>query len=165
MPSLSCPTPHYLHSAFLTLLPRVISQARRRCRGVRCPHRRDDLCAEAAALAWRWYLRLAERGRDATCFPAGFAILAATAALAGRRLAGQEKARDALSEQARRRGVTVVRLAGALADVLTHNTRTPVPEQVGFRLDFPAWLRRLRRRDRRLVAGLLLGRPVVELAR
>src|SRR4051812_47381739 len=157
MPSLSCPTPHSLHSAFLTLLPRVVSQTRRRCRGVRCPHRRDDLCAEAVALAWRWHLRLAERGRDASRFPAGFALLAARAAFAGRRLVGQERACDALSGKAHRLRPTVLRLAEGLADALVHDAQTPVPVQVSFRLDFPAWLRRLRRRDRLLVAGLLLG--------
>ena len=37
--------------------------------------------------------------------------------------------------------------------------------QVAVRLDFPAWLRTLARRDRRLVEGMALGHRTLDLAR
>jgi hypothetical protein len=40
-----------------------------------------------------------------------------------------------------------------------------VDEQVAFRLDFPAWLLTLARRDRRLVEGMALGHRTADLAR
>jgi hypothetical protein len=45
------------------------------------------------------------------------------------------------------------------------NTRTPVPEQVSFRCDFPAWLRRRGRRDRRVVREVMQGGRTREVSR
>jgi hypothetical protein len=171
----SCATPCFdrLHAAFLTILPRIEAHARAAFQRVRCPHRRDDQVAEAVALAWKWFVRLARRGKDAARFPMALADFAARAVHNGRRLAGAEAAKDVLSPSARRRhGFVVCRLVepGALADgtvaeALRDNTRTPVPEQVSFRLDFPAWLRCRGRRDRRLVQALLRGGRTHEVAR
>ena len=52
-----------------------------------------------------------------------------------------------------------------LEEALRDNTRSPVDEQACFRLDFPAWLRSLPRRDRRLVKGMALGHRTLDLAR
>jgi hypothetical protein len=162
-----------LREGFLHILPRVEAHARVAFRAVRCPHRREDQVAEAVALAWRWFVRLAERGKDAGRFAPALASLAARAVANGRRLCGQEPARDALSSVAgRRRVFTVGSLDGhgvreedSVAEALRGNTRTPVPEQVSFRLDFPAWLRRRGRRDRRLVCALLRGGRTREVSR
>jgi hypothetical protein len=170
-----CATPSLerLHAGFLGILPRLEAHARAACRRVRCPHRRDDLVAEAVALAWLWFVRLARRGKDAARFPMALADFAARAVHNGRRLAGAEAPRDVLSPSARRRhGFGVRRLVehyafegGLVGEALRDNTRTPVPEQVSFRLDFPAWLRRRGRRDRRLVRALLRGGRTREVAR
>jgi hypothetical protein len=45
------------HEAFLPCYRRVRALARRAFRAVRCPQTRDDLAAEAAALAWRLFAR------------------------------------------------------------------------------------------------------------
>jgi hypothetical protein len=69
-----------------------------------------------------------------------------------------------------RQGVSLVSLhvtrsgAEIWEDALADNRSTPIPDQVAFRLDFPAWLRRLNRRDRKLVVFLSLGNTPAEAA-
>jgi hypothetical protein len=133
---------------------------------------RDDLVCEAVALAWAWYVRLRARGRDPAAFPATFARLAAQAAASGRRLCGQEPARDPLSWVCRRRrGFATLPLPGpsrpagfGLDDALADNTRSPVPTQAQFRADFPAWLGRLPARDRAVALRLAVGHRTGEVA-
>jgi hypothetical protein len=52
-----------------------------------------------------------------------------------------------------------------LMTALVDNTRTPVPDQVAFRLDFPAWLNTLSDRDRRVVEDLMQGERTLDVAR
>jgi len=125
------------------------------------------------ALTWRWHLRLAERGKDSTRFPTALATFAARAVRSGRRLAGMDRAIDVLSPLAqRRKGFAVGKLpdcstldGSPLDEALRDNIHSPVDEQACFRLDFPAWLRSLPRRDRRLVKGMALGHRTLDLAR
>src|SRR5687768_647278 len=92
-----------LHSEFLAILPRIERKARMYFHHVRCAVRRTDFIAEAVALAWRWYVRLAERGKDVTQFVSVMAAFAAKAVRSGRRVHGQESARDVMSQVAQRR--------------------------------------------------------------
>ena len=66
-----------LQSRFINVLPRIEDQARFYFRGVRCVVRRADCIAETVAVAWKWFCRLAQRGKDATQFAAALAHLAA----------------------------------------------------------------------------------------
>jgi hypothetical protein len=153
--------------------PAVERHARVYFRHLRCPHAREEAVAEAVALAWAWHLRLARRGRDAGLFPRALAAFAARAVASGRRLCGQERAGDVLSPRARRRrGFAVCTLPAAgppsanpFAEALADNTRSPVPDQAAFRLDFPAWLGTLGARGRGIAEGMALGRGTWELAR
>ena len=79
---------HTLQSRFLALLPRIERYARFHFRGVRCANRKADRIAEVIALAWKWFLRLAERGKDVTQFLTVFVNLAVRSVRSGRRLAG-----------------------------------------------------------------------------
>jgi DNA-directed RNA polymerase specialized sigma24 family protein len=155
-------------AAFVALLPTVTRAARWRFRHVRCPGRQADLVAETIAVAWNSFLRLAARDRDPAGFPSAFAGLAARAVASGRRLAGQERIRDALSpSRLRRHGTTVLPLpeGDTFDDALVENTRTPVWVQAQFRADFAAWFERLSARRRRVVTLLALGYRTAELAR
>jgi hypothetical protein len=162
-----------LQAAFLAILPRIVKHARFHFRDLRCRHRQDDAVAETVALAWKWFLRLTRRGKDASRFPVAFANYAARAAKNGRRLCGQEKARDALSPLAQQhRGFAVQSLPMASSmtgnvfdEALADNTQTPVPDQVGFRLDFPAWRLGRCKRDRRLIDELMVGERTLDVAR
>ncbi len=162
-----------LHEAFLTaVLPKVLSHAHVWSRHIKCSHRRDDFIAEMVALSWKWFVRLVERGKDPTEFPTALATFAARAVRSGRRVAGQERARDVLSPVAQaRHDFIVVKLPDVatlgdnpLADALADNTVTPPDEQVAFRLDFPAWLGTLGDRNRRVAEALMLGDRTTDVA-
>jgi hypothetical protein len=154
-----------LHAGFLTILPRIELHGQVYFRYLKCPDRRADAVAEMVALSWLWFLRLAGRGKDATRFPSALATFAAKAVRAGRRLAGKAPAGDALSPVAQvQHGFAVGTLPGhstlatnPLDEALIDNTRSSVPEQVHFRIDWPAWLATRTDRDRRIVADLMLG--------
>jgi hypothetical protein len=180
------PAAERLHAAFLDVLPRVQTHARFWFRHVACPGRRDDFVSEAVALAWKWFRRAAERGKDPGRFAGALASLAVKAVRSGRRLCGQERARDVLSPLAqRRRGFAVECLHAspttpglgccgnprwqdyldAFEERLRDNTQTPVFDQVVFRCDFRDWLAALPDRDRRVAAGLMAGGGTGEVAR
>ena len=94
----------HLQASFVALvLPRVLSHGRVCFRDVPCPHRRQDAIQEMIGLAWKWHLRLAEQGKDATHFPTAPASYAARAVQYGCRLPGQDRANDVLSPRAQRR--------------------------------------------------------------
>jgi hypothetical protein len=179
------PPPHVaLHAAFLTILPRIERRGRAFFRGLRCPQRQDDAVAEVVALCWLWFVRLVGRAKDPLGFPVVLASYAARQVRCGRGLCGQEKGQDALSGLAQRRhgfkvgplphstagydwlgAVGGQRRQDALEELLHDNGQTPVPEQVAFRLDFPAWRLTHARRTRRLMDGMVLGERTQDLAR
>ena len=178
MSVLAAPTPtalsvHVLQVRFLSILPRIELHGRICFRYLRCPALRDDAVAEVVALAWKWHLRLAERGKDATQFPSALATFAARAVRAGRGLCGRERARDVLSPSAHQKHHFVVErlpdfstLGGnPLEEALVDNTQTPPPEQASFRIDFPTWLRTRSERDRRLAEDLMTGERTLDLSR
>ena len=152
---------------------------------VRCPQSRDDAIAETIAISWRWFVRLIEQGKDPLTFVSRIADFATRHVRCGRRLCGQEKGKDVLSGLAQQRhGFLVSSLPSSTAtphedryglvqgqqqqDVfeerLRDNTQTPVPEQVCFRLDFPAWCRTHTDRNRRVMEDLILGEQAMVVA-
>jgi hypothetical protein len=171
--SLSSATLALLQTSFLAIvLPRVLSHGRVYFRHVKCRDRRQDAIQDMIGLAWRWHLRLAEQGKDATRFPTALATYAARAVKSGRHLPGQDRANDVLSPLAQRRHHFFVErlpnfstLSGCpLEEALHDNTVSPVPDQVVFRLDFPAWLGTLSQRNRALVEDMALGEQTQKLA-
>jgi hypothetical protein len=176
----------HLHAAFLSILPRIERHARLSFRGLRCPQRQDDAVQETLALSWRWFVRLVERGKDPLTFPVVLAAYAARAVRSGRRLCGQGSGKDVPSSLAQQRhGFRVEALPASAASAheerhgavhgqqkqdaweerLRDNTQTPVPDQVAFRLDFPAWLRTLTARERRLVRAMARNERTLDLSR
>jgi hypothetical protein len=159
------PVPSALRAEFASILSRVETHARIYFRGVKCPHRKADCVAETVALAWKWLLRLAERGKDANQFPSALATLAARAVRSGRKACGQEKAKDVMNERTQCRcGFVVGKLpdhstleGNPLFEALQDNQQTPPDEQAAFRIDFPAWLGTRTDRDRRMVEKMGTG--------
>jgi hypothetical protein len=171
--ALSAPELHQLQQIFLAdVLPRVIEHGRIYFRHVRCGHRREELLAETTALCWQWFLRLVRRGKDVLSFVSALVSYAARAVGCGRRVCGHERSNEVLSRVAQRRhGFSVERLpdlstlgGNMLEEALEDNTVSPVPEQVAFRLDFPAWRLGHPERDRRLIDRLLAGEGTVAAA-
>jgi hypothetical protein len=155
------------------LLPRIELHGSIFFRYLRCPHRREDALQELRALAWKWYVAAVARGKDPARFVTTLATYAARHVRSGRKLCGQEPSRDVLSPVAGRKHAFVVTKlpdweassANPLVDALTDNTRSPVPEQVMFRCDFPGWLNALSDRDRRVAEDLMLGEGTLDVAR
>jgi hypothetical protein len=162
-----------IHTLFLSILPRIQLHARISFRHVRCPFTREDLIAEMVGICWRWFRRLVERGKNPTRFVSALATFAARAVRSGRRLVGMEPGKDVLSPLAQQRHTFTVgklpavstRSGNPLEDALRDNTVSPVPDQVCFRLDFPAWRRTRCQRDRRIVDDLMHGERTLDVAR
>jgi hypothetical protein len=180
-----CPVDQ-LQSRFLSIRPRIETHARIYFRHVKCQTTKADRIAETLALAWKWFVRLAKRGKDATQYPSILATYAVKAVQNGRRLCGQLKAKDVMNERTQRRhgfkvealplstrrcheelhaGVTGQRHLDAYEERLHDNTRTPPDEQAAFRIDFPAWLTTRTERDRRIIKDMAFGEGTNHLAR
>ena len=177
---------HVLQITFVSeVLPRIETHAEVCFRGIRCLHRQEEFKAEMVALAWRWFLRLIEKGKDPLAFPTALATYAAKAVKSGRRLAGQERSKEVLSPVAQRKhGVKVEPLPSstrrpyddfygtvhgqqeldAFEERLRDNTLTPPPEAAAFRIDFPDWLKTRTDRDRRIIDDMMQDERTLDLA-
>src|SRR5271155_3063128 len=133
-------TAHSLQTRFLALLPRIETHAKIYFRSIRCPELRADRIAETIALSWKWFVRLEERGKDATQFVSAIATYAVKAVRCGRRLAGMEKAKDVMNPRTQQRhGFAVEKLPDVstmtpnpMTEALADNTVTPVPDAAAF---------------------------------
>ena len=172
-PDTPTPSLHALQAAFLaSVLPKVLSHSRVYFRHLRSAELKEEYIAEMIALTWRWHLRLAERGKDASRFPTALASFAARAVRSGRRACGQERGRDALSPSAQRRhGFLVSTLPeistlsdNPLAEALHDNTRTSPDEQCAFRVDFRAWRATHTERNRQILHDLMVGERTSDVA-
>src|SRR3954467_3962943 len=171
-------TAHPLHAAFLALLPKLQTHATIYFRDVRCPDTKADKLAECQALAWKWYVRLHEQGKDINQFLMAFIFLVARAVKSGRRACGTERAEDVMSPVAQRRhSFTLEALPSstrrsfealyglvngqqdidAYEERLRDNTVTPPPDAAAFRIDWAHFLSKRSERDRRLAHFLSLG--------
>jgi len=168
-----------LHAQFLELLlPKIETHARIYFRDVKCPARRADLIDETVALAWKWYRRLVERGKDVMRFAMVFVYLVAKAVRCGQRTTGRENINDVMNPLAQKRHgfqveplpistrTSLDTLYGAgtgqrqldeYEERLRDNTITPPPDQAAFRIDWPRFLKTLTHRDRELAQYLSLG--------
>jgi hypothetical protein len=161
-----------LQQHFLSILPRIELHAQVYFRHLKCPGKKEDAVAEVVAVTWKWYLRAMAKGKDVDAFVSALATYAARHVRGGRRLCGKERRNDVFSPLCQqRRGFAVGKLAdistesgNPLDEALSDNTRSPVPEQVAFRLDFPAWLARRSDRDRRLALDLMAGERTLDVA-
>lgn len=153
------------HARFLPILRHVKSHAGFRFRHERCPHRREDFIAEAIAWAWRQFTRLEARGKDATSFKTTLAKFAVLSVKNGEGVCGNESARDAMSEIAHQRHEFKSLTGSPLEEAVIDNAQTPVPDQVQFRVDFPAWLTRHTRRDQQMIIELAKGERIMLIAK
>ena len=175
-----------LQARFLQLiLPHVEQHAWIVFRDLRCRARKADAIAECVALAWKWTHRLFQQGKDPARFRTTLASFAAKAVKCGRRLARMERPKDVLSPRAQHlHGFRVESLPistrtahenlfsphgqkrlDAFEERLRDNSQTPVVDQVQFRIDFPAWLRTLTGRERRMIHAMVRNERTKDLAR
>jgi hypothetical protein len=183
----SCAAPNFdqLHAQFLKILPRIETHAQIRFGYLRCPGRRADAVAETVAVAWKWFLRITEQGKDVNQFVMVLADFAVRHVHSGRRLCGQERSKDVLSPRAQRLNRFRVQTlpcstqcphsilysqphgqerVDPFKERLRENTQSPVPEQAAFRVDYPTWLARLSPRHRQIIEDMALDLGTQELA-
>jgi len=174
-----------LQAKFLALLPKIERCARFYFRQITCSAQRADRVAETIGVCWKWFVRLAERGRDAAEFVTTLVALAARAVKSGRRVGKQESAVDVMSHVAQHRhGFNVESLPistrtsqesiyglvrgqeelDAYEERLTDNMVTPPPDAAAFRIDFPNFLGSMSERDRALAMYLSLGHSATKAA-
>ena len=174
-----------MEERFLQILPKIEMHGRIFFRHVKCRQTRDEAIAEMVALAWKWFVRLTNRGKDVAKFPVTFCRYAGFAVKSGRRLCGQEKPKDVISPVAQMlKGFRVESLPVSsrtsheslfeavhgqrehdiFEERLQDNTMTPVPDQVAFRLDFPQWLKTWTERDRRIIRDMMKGERTCDLS-
>ena len=136
------------------------------------PEEKEELAAECVANAFRAYARLVDLGRKHLIYPSVLARYAVMQVREGRRVGGQLNTFDVLSRYAQhRKRIVVERLdkfdpdADEWQEAVIEDHETPVPEQVAFRVDFPAWLAGHPARKRRIAKALALGFTTGEAAR
>jgi hypothetical protein len=174
-PSLQASSESSQHAVFLTLIPKLQTHAQIQFRFIACQDQRADKISEVVALAWKWYVRLVEQGKDVHQFPTVFVRLVVKAVRSGRRLTGMEKAKDVMNSMTQQRhGFAVKSLPmptrrsrqsiysslngqrdlDTFEDRLKDNTVTPPPIAAAFRIDFPEFLDTLTDRDRAMATFL-----------
>jgi hypothetical protein len=173
-----------LQSRFISVLPRIKDQARFYFRSIKCVVHRAECIAETIGVAWKWFCRLAKKGKDATKFASALARLAARAVRGGRRVGAGETANDVMSVIAQRRHNFLVeplpsprtsqeilydvggqRMHDIMEERLSDNTVASPADQAAFRLDFRGWLRTLSARERRIIQGMAQNERTKELSR
>jgi len=157
--------------SFLEMLPMIEQHARIAFRGMDA-ETQDDAVSEVIANAMCAYHRLHERGELQRAFATALARYAVAQYHAGRRVGTSQCSRDVYSTRAKKKaGYDLLSLGtpadqhGEWMECLVDNRRTPVPDQVAFRLDFPRWLNSQTARDRRIAERLSLGCSTGEVAR
>lgn len=159
------------HADFLVMLPIIVRHLRVAFRHLRGDARQEAV-AEGVANACAAYHRLAHQGRAHVGFPTVLARFAAAQVVDGRQVGNGQNTRDVLSLRAQRKKRFVVETLDHFdedqnqwLESIVEDPHTPVFDQVCFRVDFPAWLARLSRRDRRIAESLALGNSTGAVAR
>lgn len=159
------------HTQFLAMLPAIRQHARIAFRHLHAEAREEAIqavvCNACAAVA-----RLAELGKLDLAYASVLARFGVAQVNDGRITGGHLNCRDVLSRHCQRsKNITVERLdhfdeeENQWQEAVVVDTRTsPVPETVGFRVDFANWLTGLPRRKRRVAEHLSLGNRTSEAA-
>ena len=156
---------------FVTMLPAIRLSARISFRHLP-PELREECIQEAVCNACCAVARLAELGKLEMAYAGPLANYAVAQVRDGRKVGGHLNCRDVMSLHCqRRKSVAVERLdhfdreENAWREAVIEDTRTaPVPDIVGFRIDFADWLARMSRRKRRIAESLAVGHRTGEVA-
>jgi len=156
---------------FLALLPVIERYVVWVFRSLRPEERREALQG-AVASAFAAYAGLVARGKEELAFATVLARYAVAQVRGGRQVGGQLNAQDVSSVYCQRRKlIKVERLdrfdpaEGCWKEAVVEDYRTPVADQVCFRVDFPIWLKTLPRRDRKIAKALADGHRTTDVAR
>jgi hypothetical protein len=158
------------HQRFVALLPTILRYVVPAFRKLN-QDAKAEAVQEAVANACLAYARLVERGKESLAFATVLAKFAIAQVRVGRRVGGQLNIRDVSSGYAQhRKKFRVERLdrfdpaEGCWREAIIEDRRTPILDQVAFRIDFSAWLKTLPRRDRKIAKALAEGHRTTDVA-
>ena len=159
------------HKRLVAMLPTVRRNARLAFRRLDAESR-EDAVAEVIANVTAAFARLVKLGKAHLAFPTVLTRYAISQFRDGRRVGNRFRISEVLSRHAqRKKRFLVERLdhrqkdTGEWNEAIVEDSRTPVPEQVAFRIDFPRWLAQLTRRNRKIAEALSLGNTTSEVAK
>ena len=163
-------TPEW-HSVFLRMLPAIRQHARISFRHLG-PEAREEAVQEVICNACCAVARLGELNKLDLCYPSVLARFAVSQVRDHRKVGCKLNIKDVLSSYCqRRKGIVVERLDHFdeteecwLEILIADQTCTPA-ELAASRLDFPAWLDTLSRRDRKIALRLATGETTSNTAR
>jgi len=158
------------HDGFLAMLPEIRRRASLAFRNL--PKvTREDLIEEVVVNALVVYKRLYDQGKVELAYPTVLARYGIRQVNDGRRVGSKLNVKDVSSKHCQqKKGFALQRLdrfdkyEGVWLEAVAEDRRTPVPDQVWFRIDFPQWLNRLSTRDRRIAEALAAGSRPGEVA-
>jgi hypothetical protein len=153
------------------MLPSIRRYARCAFHHLGAEHR-EDAVEEVIANAAVAFARLAALEKTDLAYPTVLARYGIAQVRDGRRVGTRRRIGEVLSFYAQqKKGFRVERLdrfdrdSGQWFEAIVEDHRTPVPEQVAFRVDFPAWLDSLSRPKRRIAEALAVGHSTSQVAR
>jgi hypothetical protein len=128
------------------------------------PEAREEAVQNSIVLAYRYWRRLVERGRDAEGLLKGVLWWACRHTRRGRQGGGRAKAKPKCVLDYARRGMGEVIVQRGLD--LNHfiGQSASVPDAVAFRVDIPAFLRTLPKRDQQIARDLAIGTGTKEVS-
>jgi RNA polymerase sigma factor (sigma-70 family) len=152
---------------FLSMLPNICSVAQHAFRRLQ-PEAREEAVQEVVAHAFAAFTRLMQQGRQHLAFGSVLGRYAVTQYLAGRRTGSRLNSGDVMAPGQRRCHVESLDEFDPHEDewraAMVEDTRTPVPDQASFRIDFPDWLSVLGGRERAVAQSLAAGYTTAEVA-
>ena len=159
------------HQGFLALLPQICHYARFAFRHLKFEAKQEAIqCVVASALAA--YVRLLQRGKANVAYATPLAMYAIRQYRDGRRLGSRLNVRDISSAYAQKmKNLTLKRLdkfnseENCWEEVLIEDRTVGPADLAASRIDFPAWLRGLSCRDRRIAEFLAFGHRTSDTAR
>ena len=164
------PVPRW-HRGFLALLPRICYYARFAFRGLD-PESKQEAVQSVVAGAMNAYVALVQRGKADVAYATPLAMYAIRQYRDGRRLGSRLNVLDISSEYCQaRKGVVMERLdkydteENCWQEILIPDRTCTPAELAASRIDFPAWLDTLSRRDRRIAMKLGAGETTSRVAR
>ena len=159
------------HKAFMGLLPRICQYARFAFRGLD-PESKQEAIQSVVTGALNAYVRLVQLGKADIAYATPLAMYAIRQYRDGRRLGCRLNVRDISSLYAqKRKGIVLQRLdkfdtdEGVWKEILIADKTVGPAELAATRIDFPAWLRTLKPRDRRIALKLATGETTGRVAR
>jgi len=156
---------------FQSILPAVHKHVRFTFR--RLPEeQREEAVQAALANACVACARLVAQGRAERVFASALARFAVAQVWEGRMVGTPLNGGDVLSPYAQKKKNLIVERRGRFdseeypwLEAVRGGHRTPVPDQVCFRIDFPEWLATLSERTRQIAQTLAVGNSTNEVAR